>query len=156
MITRASFLCATVMCFRYLNSVKRGLLCLLILITSTVYAEINQNLPVDEVLFTTITFEEQQKMKDLIPIKAGMYITKTKIQESLEILYKQGEFESINIRSVVDSGYHDLSIEIKAYPIIEDIEFKGFDSFSKKALIKLLESKIGQRLNMNTLQKDNE
>ena len=127
---------------------------MLFFLQGEIFSQVNTELPVDEIVFLGISRSEQQKVVSLLSIKAGRFLTEEEVQENLEKIFELGEFESVKIYSAVENGYHDLIVDLKSYPQIQAIEFKGNKTFSAKELEDVLLSKRKKRLNMNTIKKD--
>lgn len=141
---------------------KKKLVCVTILtvfLCTLVALTVSAAVTVNSTLITAIETRGNkviptEEILSVVKTKVGELIDNQKLQDDLQAIYDLGYFFNVQLGSENDIGGVKLIFEVVENPTITGINIKGAKVVPESKLIDLMESKIGQMLNSETLAKD--
>lgn len=95
-----------------------------------------------------------EEILSVVKTKVGEQIDNKKLQEDLQAIYNLGYFFNVQLGSESNQEGVKLIFEVVENPTLTGITIKGSKVVPESKLIDLMESKVGQMLNSQTLNRD--
>ena len=81
-------------------------------------------------------------------------LTEKDLLQDVDLLAGYGEFQQVTVRLDTSDGLHILSVNLRPWPVLNEIEIRGNHQYPDSELLKLFSLRTGQRFNHALLQND--
>ncbi|KDE64418.1 hypothetical protein FUSO4_07995, partial [Fusobacterium necrophorum DJ-1] len=117
-------------------------------------ANVDKSLILSDIIISGNQFVSTADLKKVLSVKQGGYFSKTAIEDGQKALLATGYFREVTPNTQKNGNGVKIIYTVVENPVIQGINIHGNTLFSTPDILKVLKTKIGEVLNINSLRED--
>lgn len=117
-------------------------------------ANVDKSLILSDIIISGNQFVSTTDLKEVLPVKQGGYFSKAAIEDGQKALLATGYFREVAPSTQKDGNGVKVIYTVVENPVIQGINIHGNTLFSTPDILKVLKTKTGEVLNINSLRAD--
>src|SRR3712207_111933 len=124
------------------------------LISMSEQVNVDKSLILSDVIISGNQFVSTADLKEVLPVRQGGYFSKAAIEDGQKALLAMGYFREVIPSTQKDGNGVKVIYTVVENPVIQGINIHGNTLFSSSDILKVLKTKTGEVLNINSLRAD--